>query len=403
MKHFDLPWFIAISGLGLAVGLVVALTSPLPSPPVEPAPPPAALVPIDPPPVPTPPETLPEPPATEPRPVIELAFVLDTTGSMGGLLQGAKERIWSIASRLARGQPRPDLRVALVGFRDQQDAYVTRSTDFTTDMDQVHADLMRFTAQGGGDTPEAIADALRAAHDLQWSQGQDVLRLVYLVGDAPAKPVPNGTSAQGWARRLRQRGIVVGTVQCGQLAGTRREFQALAQTGGGTYIKVRQDGGMASVDTPYDEEIGRLEREALGLATFGGGASARSKARSKVDHAAKLGAKTLADRAGYYARAPAPAPEGAVDLAAEPEALDELAEEALPEELRPLSPVQRKAEVQARAKRAKDLRRRVEKLVDARERWIETQRAARAGDDAGLDDKLMDDVTGRAARIGVAY
>ena len=32
------------------------------------------------------------------KPVVEVAFVLDTTGSMGGLIEGAKRKIWSIAT-----------------------------------------------------------------------------------------------------------------------------------------------------------------------------------------------------------------------------------------------------------------------------------------------------------------
>src|SRR2546422_5427869 len=56
-------------------------------------------------------------------PRVEVAFVLDTTGSMGGLIDGAKRKIWSIARRIGEGRPRPDLRIALVGYRDLGDEY----------------------------------------------------------------------------------------------------------------------------------------------------------------------------------------------------------------------------------------------------------------------------------------
>ena len=49
-----------------------------------------------------------EPPAevrTDERPVLDVVFALDTTGSMGGLLEGAKQKVWSIASRMASGKP----------------------------------------------------------------------------------------------------------------------------------------------------------------------------------------------------------------------------------------------------------------------------------------------------------
>src|SRR5437773_9522942 len=109
--------------------------------------------------------------ATRP-PRVEVAFVLDTTGSMGGLIDGAKLKIWSIARRIGEGRPRPDLRIALVGYRDLGDEYVTRVHDFSRNMDEVHERLMAFQANGGGDTPEHVSAAMGAAvQQLSWSQG----------------------------------------------------------------------------------------------------------------------------------------------------------------------------------------------------------------------------------------
>ncbi|WP_434423448.1 hypothetical protein [Nannocystis pusilla] len=64
------------------------------------------------------------------RPRIDVVFVLDTTGSMSGLIEGAKQKIWAIANRLASGEPRPDLRIGLVAYRDLGDDYVTKRFDF---------------------------------------------------------------------------------------------------------------------------------------------------------------------------------------------------------------------------------------------------------------------------------
>ncbi|MDH5346070.1 MAG: VWA domain-containing protein, partial [Gammaproteobacteria bacterium] len=65
------------------------------------------------------------------RPVIDVVFVLDTTGSMSGLIDTAKEKIWAIASTMASAQPTPDIRIGLVGYRDRGDAYVTRVVDLS--------------------------------------------------------------------------------------------------------------------------------------------------------------------------------------------------------------------------------------------------------------------------------
>ena len=129
---------------------------------------------------------------TAPR--VEVAFVLDTTGSMGGLIEGAKRRIWSIARRIGEGRPRPDLRLGLVAYRDRGDAYVTQVHDLTGDMDAVYRALMSFQADGGGDGPEYVSAALAdAVHRVSWSQGPG-LKVIFLV----ATPRRTWTIRTGW-------------------------------------------------------------------------------------------------------------------------------------------------------------------------------------------------------------
>src|SRR5688572_4417237 len=106
-------------------------------------------------------ENLPQNAADQPQ--LDVVFVLDTTSSMDGLIEGAKEKIWSIASRMASGKPRPRIRVGLVAFRDRGDEYVTRRFDLTTDLDAVYRQLRALQAEGGGDTPEHVGRALSDA------------------------------------------------------------------------------------------------------------------------------------------------------------------------------------------------------------------------------------------------
>ncbi|MFZ1293656.1 MAG: vWA domain-containing protein, partial [Pseudomonadales bacterium] len=75
------------------------------------------------------------PPRIEPvphanrQPVVDVVFVLDTTGSMAGLIETAREKIWSIATTMAAAQPTPAIRIGLVGFRDRGDAYITKRVE----------------------------------------------------------------------------------------------------------------------------------------------------------------------------------------------------------------------------------------------------------------------------------
>ncbi len=84
------------------------------------------------------------------KPTVEVAFVLDTTGSMGGLLEGAKRKIWSIATSVVDTNPDADIRIGLVAYRDIGDEYVTKTFDLTTDIQDIYANLLELKARGGG-------------------------------------------------------------------------------------------------------------------------------------------------------------------------------------------------------------------------------------------------------------
>src|SRR5262245_3530830 len=88
-------------------------------------------------------------PAEKPKkPQGEVVFCLDTTGSMGGLLEGAKAKIWAICNQIANGKPTPDLKVGLVAFRDRGDEYITKVFELTDDLDAIHGHLKTFKAAG---------------------------------------------------------------------------------------------------------------------------------------------------------------------------------------------------------------------------------------------------------------
>ncbi len=114
---------------------------------------------------------------------LDVLFLLDTTGSMSDELERIQQTIDSIAQRIDNFEPRPNLRFAVVAYRDEGEDYVTREYDFTADVDTFREVLSTFEADGGGDTPEALDEALHAAvHDMQWND--DAVRLIFLVADA---------------------------------------------------------------------------------------------------------------------------------------------------------------------------------------------------------------------------
>ena len=201
-------------------------------------------------------------PTIRARPVVEVVFVLDTTGSMGPLIEGAKRKIWSIATTIIDCTPDADIRMGLVAYRDIGDIYVTKRFDLTTDIQGLYGDLLQLRAQGGGDWPESVNEALFVGvTKMSWSYGRNSTRIVFLVGDAP----PHMDYAQDMKypevmRIARSQGITVNAVQAGNARDTERYWREIAQMGHGEYIPIPQDGGaVVMIESPYDREIIELQ------------------------------------------------------------------------------------------------------------------------------------------------
>src|SRR5262249_43726611 len=194
---------------------------------------------------------------------VEVVFVLDTTGSMGGLIAAAKEKIWSIASTLAQAKQAPEISMGLVAYRDRGDAYVTQVVDLDKDLDSMYVKLMQFRADGGGDSPESVNQALDdAINKISWSQDASTYRVVFLVGDAPPHmDYQDDVKYPTTVAAAAAKGIVVNTIQCGNIRETVKPWQEIASLGHGRYFTVDQAGSAVAVATPFDDKIATLSAE----------------------------------------------------------------------------------------------------------------------------------------------
>jgi len=338
-------------------------------------------------------------------PSVDVVFVLDTTGSMGGLIEGAKLKIWSIANQIIGGSPTPDLRVGLVGYRDNGDEYVTRVFDLSHDLDQVYGDLMLFQAAGGGDTPEHVNKGLfDAVHDLSWSEDQQTLRIVFLVGDAPPQTGYNdGFDYQSVCRAAVRKDIIINTIQCGastETAGYWREIASLAE---GEYAAIAQTGGMRSVPTPMDEELTRLSKE-LGTTVVAFG-SEEMKARKDADDemVASMPATALAERAAYKSVSGRMATYDLIDaLEAEEVDLVEIKTDQLPVEMRDMNADEKKQFILQKKENREKLNRQIAELSAKRDVYIRDQLAEAGGTDS-FDAQVLKMIRSQAGSRGLVY
>jgi hypothetical protein len=119
---------------------------------------------------------------------LDVLFLLDATGSMGDEIDRLKTTIDTVAAQVKGFESQPDVRFAMTLYRDEGDTFVTKTFDFTGDIDTFRAALDGVVADGGGDYPEAVEEGLASAlSEPTWRDPASTLQLVFLVGDAPPR------------------------------------------------------------------------------------------------------------------------------------------------------------------------------------------------------------------------
>jgi len=152
------------------------------------------------------------------KPHLDLAFCIDTTGSMQSEIDQVKEKVKSLTAKLAAGKPAPVVRVGLVAYRDRGDEYVTKVFPFTEDIDHFVKDVSALQAAGGGDGPEAVNQGMHAAiHDLKWDEAKHTAKLMFLIGDAPPHIYSNDFKWEDESKQAISMGIQVNTIACAGL------------------------------------------------------------------------------------------------------------------------------------------------------------------------------------------
>lgn len=179
---------------------------------------------------------------------IDLAFVLDTTGSMAEEIEAVKTTIRAVAAKLGNAQT--DVRVGLVDYKDRGDTHVARTYAFSSDLTAFSRSVAGIAASGGGDTPEDMHTGIATALDkLQW-RNDAVARLVFVIADAPPHlDYQDGADYADSAKRAASQGIKLFTVSAsgmddvGQLV-----MRQMAQfTGASNMFVLRGGAGPSSV------------------------------------------------------------------------------------------------------------------------------------------------------------
>lgn len=203
------------------------------------------------------------------RQPIDLAIVIDCTRSMANTLAQAQAGVNDVM--LFAGAMAPGTRVGIVGYRDRGEDWTTRAWDFTTQRTEAQRNLWSLRADGGGDEPEMVYEALKLAlKQLSWRSG-DVQRVLVLVGDAPPHVGFRQKSAD-LVQQGKARGITTYVLSARPSHKTEEvpHFPEIARAGGGRVIRLseRHDlaaelAGIAMADTWHDHIVDVFERYLL--------------------------------------------------------------------------------------------------------------------------------------------
>ena len=355
--------------------------------------------------------------AKKQKPRIEVCFVLDTTGSMGGLIAGAKEKIWSMANEMISAKPTPEIRIGLIGYRDKTDAYITKVYPLSNDIDDIYGKRMALKAQGGGDTPESVNQALNeGVTKMDWSKSRDVLKVIFLVGDAPPHmDYKQDVKYTDSCKLAMKKDIIVNTIQCGNMASTTPIWQEIARKAEGKFARILQSGGVIAIATPFDKKIAAHNARLGRTVTVYGDARMQRFAASKRSLALSAPAAASADRLEYLSKAKVKDAKAAevisgggdlTDLLANDKLkLAEIEEKKLPENVRKMNKKDREAYLTKQVEERKKLQTELNALLKKRSTFIITKKAElkKAGKGDGFDEKVGGFIREQAAKKGFRY
>jgi hypothetical protein len=344
-------------------------------------------------------------------PKIQIAILLDTSGSMDGLINQTREQLWRIVNTFATakrdGKP-STLELALYEYGNSRlaasDHFVRRVVPLTSDLDRVSEALFALTTDGGDEYCGAVIH--HATQELEWSSRPGDLKLVYVAGNEPFTQGP--IAYQVAAKAAIKRGIVVNTIHAGAEAdGITGQWQAAAKLADGHFLFIDQNRAVARVDAPQDAELAALSAKlnATYVAYGPKGEAAAERQAAQDKNAMAMSPSAMSTRAAAKSSALYDTSGwDLVDLKRKGGKVAELAADSLPAPMRGMDAAQRDAYVEAKAKDRADLQAQITRLTKAREAYVRDELARRAAGSAKtMDDALVESAKTQAAKASYTF
>jgi len=325
------------------------------------------------------------------KPLVQIAILLDTSGSMEGLIEQAKSQLWRIVNEFAKAKQdgvTPEVQVALYEYGKSslksQSGWIRQIQPLTTDLDKISEELFALRTNGGDEyCGWVIKDAV---HELAWSAASDAYKAIFIAGNEPFTQGPVNYAES--CKSAITKGIIVNTIHCGnEREGIDTKWKDGADLADGKYLVIDQNRAVVSLEAPQDKEIAKLGVE-LNKTYLAYGVEGKLGAGRQLAQDANV--MTLAPASGAVAqRAVAKASANyrnsswdLVDAVKELKAdVSQLKAEELPAEMQKLSLAERKTYVETKSKERAEMQTKINELNREREKYV----AARMKEVAGTN------------------
>lgn len=345
-----------------------------------------------------------------PPPTVKVALLLDTSNSMDGLINQAKNQLWKIVNELDKaevGGRKPRLQVALYEYGNDglsiQKNYVRRVLPFTTDLDLLSEKLFALKTNGGEEYCGAvIQDSLK---NLDWGGSANDMKAIFIAGNEPFNQ--GGISYKESCAAARQKGVLVNTIFCGDRGeGARTYWEDGALLAGGRFLVIDQDRAVAEVPTPYDKELSSLGTQMNQTYVRYGPQGAAGAARQQaMDQAAESSAPSVAaNRAASKASSNYSNSNWDLVDARKEAGLDisKVKTEQLPPEMQKMSAAERSAYLDKKRVEREKIQKRIQELTKKREAFIAQNQKKQGGKDS-LDTAMLKAIRVQAAAKGYKF
>ncbi len=232
-------------------------------------------------------------PAPE-APLVQIAVLLDTSGSMQGLIEQAKTQLWKLVNEFITAKQdgkTPVVQVALYEYGKDvlngKDHWVRQIQPLTRDLDKVSEELFALTTNGGEEYCGAVIQ--RATRDLAWDPSPKVYKAIFIAGNEPFTQGP--VDSKKSCKEAIAKGIIVNTIHCGgEAQGIAQHWNQGALLADGKYLVIDQNQTVVHVEAPQDKEIVQLN-EKLNKTYLSYGRAAPAAKMRQTDQDANAAAK----------------------------------------------------------------------------------------------------------------